>query len=236
MQAYLSRGLLHAAFYCRHVNIARLLISHKADAENINDDNVAPLFHLFQPGPRNKSAAARELLDIALPYSVSNINVQSCEGWTALHRAAAHGTGKDIDTLLEHGANIGLRTKEFQWVPIAAAVHFGNIATFERLMHYTGVSAVRDIDSRGRTMLHLAAEQGYSKLVTLLVSSGADLHAESEPDPNVTLKDKPSRRLTPLDVAREAGPEMLHNYVFGLQSAKVDVQVDCGDVFWPVEE
>lgn len=220
----LSRGLLHAAFYCRQAEIARLLKNRNADAENINDDNVAPLFHLFQPGSRNTSAVAQELLDIALPDLVSNINLRSCEGWTVLHRAAAYGCSKDIDTLLGLGADSGQRTDEMKWLPLATAVHFGNLSTVEQLLSYMDMKAVRETDSRGWTILQLAAEQGDPQIVASLVSADGDLHTWSEMVPPA------------LDVARGLGAERLENFVHGLQMAGFDVQLDDGEVFWDAED
>jgi ankyrin repeat protein len=236
MKTYTLSGLLHAAFYCRQVEIARLLKYRNADAGNINDDDVAPLFHLFQPVSRNPSAAAQELLDIALPDLVSNINIQSCEGWTVLHRAAAYGTGKDIDTLLSLGANIGLRTNELELSPLATAVQFGNIPTFARLLQHTGMEAVRETDSRGWTMLHLAAEQGNQELITRLVLSGAEIHAMSKPNTALISDNMQPRGLTALDIARSLGAEKLQSFICGLQDGNIDVQVDNEEVFWIAED
>jgi ankyrin repeat protein len=236
MKTYSLSGLLHAAFYCRHIEIARLLKYRNADAENINDDNVTPLFHLFQPGSRNPSAVAQELLDVALPDLVSNINIKSCEGWTALHRAAAFGCSKDIDTLLGLGADVGLKTNELQLLPLATAVQFGNIPTFERLLQHTGIEAVRETDSRGWTMLHLAAEQGNQELIARLVISGADIHATSEASMASTSDNMQPRGLTALDVARSLGAEKLQSFICGLQDGNIDVQIDDEEVFWIAED
>jgi ankyrin repeat protein len=216
--------------------MARLLIAHKADAEHINDDGVPPSFHLFQPGPRQSSSTARQLLDVALPYSISNINFQSCEGWTSLHRAAAYGTGDDIDSLVERGADVTMKTLGFEWMPIFVAVHFGNVVAFKRLLHYSGAESIRDTDTRGWTMLHLAAERGDSELVALLIAHGADAHARSELGFTAVPDDLQSHGLTPLDVARASGPEKLQKYVLGLQNAQIDVHIDLEEVFWPVNE
>jgi ankyrin repeat protein len=215
--------------------MARLLILHKADAEHINDDGVPPPFHLFQPGVRQYSSATRELLDIALPYSIANLNFQSCEGWTPLHRAAAYGTGDDIDDMVKRGADVTLRTAGFGWTPAFVAVHFDNTVTCERLLHYSEAGAIRQTDARGWTMLHVAAQLVNPTLITLLISHGADVHATSAPSSTPMPDCTQSYGLTPLEEARASGPDQLHGYILGLQKANVDVHVDLDGVFWPVE-
>jgi ankyrin repeat protein len=179
---------------------------------------------------------SQELLDIALTDLVSNINIASCEGWTVLHRAAAFGSGQDINTLLRLGADDGVKEKELQLTPIAIAVRFANVATFEQLLNHAGPAAVSRLDSRGWTMLHLAAEQGNREMVTCLVDSGADIHAitkrSSAPNPN----DIHPQDLTPLDVARSLGLQKLQDYVYGLQDANIDIQLDVEEVFWLADE
>jgi ankyrin repeat protein len=211
-------------------------MSSKADAESINDDNVAPLFHLFQPSRSVTPAAAQELLDIAFAYSAPDVNLQSCEGWTVLHRAAAYGTSDDVHALINRGACTFLRTKEHGWGPLATSVRFGNVATFERLLKHVGSEAISEIDTRGWTMLHLAAEQGHRELITRLATSGAELHALSTPSIVSNSNDPPPRRMTPLDVARSMGPQNLKEFVYALQNANVDIQIDSDEVFWLAED
>jgi ankyrin repeat protein len=236
MKFDLFRGLLHAAFYYQHADIARLLMSKQADADNINDDNVAPLFHLFQPRPSRICPAAQELLDIAFLYSAPDINLQSYEGWTVLHRAAAYGTGDDVHALINRGASTVLKTGEYGWSPLATAVRFRNVATFDRLLKHVGVEAIRETDSRGWTMLHLAAEQGNRQLITRLVTSGAELHAMSEVRAVSVSRNSQACKMTPIDVARSLGPQKLQEYVHGLQHANIDIHMDSDEVFWLAEE
>ena len=103
-----------------------------------------------------------EFIEMLTPHLLSGINTQSCEGWTPLHRAAAYGTGQDIDSLVKRGANLTLKTYQEQWTPIFVAAESNNIDTFKRLASYSTPSFVQNTDVRGWTMLHIAAGLGSS--------------------------------------------------------------------------
>jgi len=234
--ANLYSGLLHIAFFCRQPEIARQLISNGADAENINLRGTTPLSHLFQPHQESNLASVAELIDILTPHSLSGINTQCCEGWTPLHRAAAYGTGQDVESLVKRGANLTLRTSREQWVPIFLAVNSKNIETFEQLVRYSPPSCIQDSDVRGWTMLHIAAALGNSELVARLVSLGADPHVRSHSSSNELVPEEMhGMQLTPADVAKISGVNEYRMYVYGLRSAGVDISSDSEEIFWPAE-
>ena len=216
-----------------------MLISNGADAENINLYGTTPLFHLFQPNHQSSMTSATELIDMLTPHSLSEINTQSCEGWTPLHRAAAYGTGQEVESLVKRGANLTLRTSQEQWVPIFAAVNSNNIDTFEQLVRYSPPSCIQDSDVRGWTMLHIAAALGSSELVARLVSLGADPHVRSHSSSELSNELVPENmhgmQLTPADVAKFSGANKYQMFVNGLRSAGVDVSSNSEEIFWPAE-
>ena len=233
--------MLHIAFYCRQPEIARQLIYNGADAENINFFGTPILSQLFQPGFKSTTAdPVAELIDIGISYSQSDvINAQTSKGWTPLHRAAAHGTGQDVESLIKRGANLTLKTSQEDWMPIFAAVNFNNIDTFEKLVRYSPPSCFQDTDVRGWTMLHIAAAKGNSELVTRLVSLGADPHVRSHSNNELSNELIPENmrgmRLTPAGVAKFSGEDKYRMYVYGLRNAGVDISSNSEEIFWPAE-
>jgi len=217
-----------------------MLISKGADAENINVYGATPLFQLFQPNRESTMTPAAEFIEMLTPHLLSGINTQSINGWTPLHRAAAYGTGQDIDSLVKRGANLTLKTYQEQWTPIFVAVEFNNIDTFERLAFYSTRSFVQSTDVRGWTMLHIAAGLGNSELIVLLIIHGADPHALScpiaEQSNELVPENMRGSQLTPTDVAKYSGAETFSTYVYGLRSAGIDISSDPEDIFWPVPE
>jgi ankyrin repeat protein len=216
-----------------------MLISKGAEAENVNLYGTTPLFHVFQPDQESTMTSAAELIDILTPNSLSGINTISCKGWTPLHRAAAYGTSKDVEALVQRGANLTLKTFDEQWVPIFVAVNSNNVDTFEQLFYHSTPSCIQDVDVRGWTMLHIAAALGSSKLVERLVSLGADPHAlsnsNSEWGNDLVPENMRGMQLTPDDVAQFSGGEKYRMYVYGLRSAGADISSNSQEVFWPAE-
>ena len=237
--ANLYSGLLHITFYLRQPETARLLICNGADAENISLYGTTPLFHLFQPNQEPTMTSAAELIEMLTPHSLSGINTQSCEGWTPLHRAAAYGTGQDVENLVKRGANLTLRTSNEQWMPIFVAVKSNNTDAFEQLVRYSPPSCIQDADVRGWTMLHIAAALGSSELIARLISLGVDPHARSYPSSEWSNGLVPgnmhSMQLTPADVAKFTGADEYGMYIDGLKKAGVDVSSNSEEIFWPAE-
>jgi ankyrin repeat protein len=225
-------GLLHIAFYCKQPEIARMLISNGADPEHISSHGTTPLFHLFQPDQKPTMTSTAELIEMLTPHSLSGINTQSCKGWTPLHRAAAYGTGQDVENMVKRGANLTLKTSYEKWLPIFVAVNFNNIDTFKQLASYSPKSCIEDVDVRGWTMLHIAAALGSSELVEHLIRLGADPYAlsrsGSEWSNDLIPENMQGRQLTPAGVAKFSGEDEYRKCVYGLRSAGVEFD-DCSN-------
>lgn len=212
--------------------MSRLLLKYGADFNHISAVGFTPLFHLYNPG--SVESVRPEFLEMLISRGFANINVQSIEGWTALHRAAAHGTAEDVRHLLFHHADVSLRTGKLLWPPIFCAVRCGNVETLEELASAEpqGISNLADI--RGWTLLHLAVNHGNFQVIPFLLKAGLDPLALSIADTKFVDLELRGRRLTPGDLAKYHGLEMLMKYHETLQKFGLETVVDDeGDLFWP---
>lgn len=108
------------------------------------------------------------------PTSKLNLNATNCEGLTALHVAAIAGNLDMINILLNHGANVSVRTKSG-----ATALHFAcrerRLNVIKLLLNRCHSADIIDLkDSRGDTPLHYAVEQNQLRIVEILLSAKAD--------------------------------------------------------------
>jgi uncharacterized protein len=129
------------------------------------------------------------------PWSVDTL---SPDGWTALHLAAFLGQGAALTVLLEQGADARVFGRAFeQNLPIHAAVAGGRIdkVSLAKLVAATGDPDA--LQKQGYTALMIAAGNGFSDAVDVLLAAGAD-KTRKTPDGK-----------TAADFARERGHEAL---------------------------
>lgn len=124
-------------------------------------------------------------------------------GWTAIHRAAAFGKGHHIRKLHSLGiVQLNGHTLYTHWLPIQCAARYGNVSTFTVLMELLPLKLLLDLkDSRGWTLLHLAAQSGSSELINRLLKLGADPEAVSDPASMLVPRDLENIWLTPRMIA-----------------------------------
>ena len=105
-------------------------------------------------------------------------NACDTEGWTPCHRAGAYGRGEDIRSLSHKGGNMHAYITDFSWGPITCAVWFDNISTFDAFMDLLPLQEILNVtDSRGWTLLHMAAQNGSEYMIRALLDIGADTGA-----------------------------------------------------------
>lgn len=128
---------------------------------------------------------------------------QDGAGWTVLHRASAFGQGSDIEKLLNLRANSKLITYTLKWLPISCAVAFGNESTFATLVGLIQPQHLRKLkDSRGWTLLHIAAENGSEAMITRLLLLKFDPFAKSNKSTICVPKGLPFEEFTPGEIAK----------------------------------
>ena len=112
-----------------------------------------------------------EALLKAAPWA---IDMLSPDGWTALHLAAFMGMDTAVEALLKHGANARIMSRAFeQNMPMHAAAAGRRIGkgAYAKLVAETGVDALQ---KQGYTALMIAASNGFTAAVEVLLAAGAD--------------------------------------------------------------
>ncbi|KAI3415806.1 hypothetical protein GPALN_005385 [Globodera pallida] len=199
-------GVLHCAASHGYVEILREMISlmtgqkgaMTVDAKDRNSDT--PLFYAATFG---HFECAKLLLDKG-----ANVNQTDKRIRTAAHCAAAKGQLRILKLLRQFGASFSLQNYRGD-LPFHEAVQTGLKDVIEWFL---------DIDPNfvsapnfcGRTPLHLAASKGDIELVVLLCTRGAQINA---------LMMHKGQLLTPLDVAKSRGHELIIDYLSGKHDA-----------------
>ena len=127
-------------------------------------------------------------------------------GWTPCHRAAAYGRGKDIHTLHCKGGNMHSYTTDYLWGPVTCAVWNSNESTFDAFLDIIPVKYIVDFtDSRGWTLLHMAAQNGCKHIIGSLLALGADTEALTVGTRYWVKEELEYKRLTAETIARAYG-------------------------------
>lgn len=219
----------------RKADIARLLIDNRADVDHVGADRYTPLFNLFNEG--ESAGSCDEFLDLLAANDFQNMNMQTSTGWTALHRAAAWGTKGDVKSLMQRGASPELCTTSLNWTPMSQAVRYNNKDAFEELVGLSPNDAVKHVDARNWTLLHIAAHYSSFDLVARLLELGVDPHCQSEPSTICIPPALRNLKLTASDLAKQKGPEEHQKFLNVLRRGGFDVEADDqGEVFWIGEE
>lgn len=133
-------------------------------------------------------------------------NDTDTEGWSPCHRAGAYGRGEDVRNLNDKGGNMHTYTTEFMWGPMTCAVWFNNESTFDAFMDLLPVEEILDIrDTRGWTLLHMAAQSGCKHILGRLLEIGADPGKLTMGTKYWVMERLEYKQLTAETVAREYG-------------------------------
>ena len=142
-----GRTPLHEAAKNGNVELVRMLIEHGADVNVRTKDGSTPLLMAAKLG-----------------------NMEDEEGETQLHKETRNGNVELVRMLIEHGADVNVRTN-YSSTPLLAAARFGNIEVVRVLLeHGANVEAE---DKKRRTSFQIASMKGYNDVVELLSDHGA---------------------------------------------------------------
>lgn len=225
---------MQVAFATAQPDVARQLIRYGADIEYLSARGWSVISYLWEYGRLCRNNI--EFYEMCSAQEFTAFDAQDGAGWTCLHRAAAYGTGADIETLLRLGASTSLCTKGHGWSPIHVAAALDNLSALKALSKRASRGFLHSPDANGWTPLHIAVERGAEQTMRYLLEHGADPHASS----NITAMWFPPglehNVLTPEDLARDRGSEYLEKYVTALQDANWDIVVHDEEVFWESED
>ncbi|HEX7677972.1 MAG TPA: ankyrin repeat domain-containing protein [Thermoanaerobaculia bacterium] len=164
---------------------------------------LAPSSPAVAAASRGDVAAMKSLLDTGL-----DPNARDATGYTPLISAARAGNVSMIRLLTSRGADPNLRDAAVNsWTPLLHAVHKGQPRSIAALLD-AGADANRT-DSYGTTPLMMAAGYGYTGMVRILLSRGAN--------PRLPMRDG----VTAIDLARTGVPDIDRFTVFDCQDDTV---------------
>lgn len=170
-----------------------------------------------------------EFINLLAEKSALDLEALDTKDWSVVDRAAAFGTARDIQRLIELGASPFAASLPLQWNPLHHAVHFGNWSTFEYLLPLYGDTAIRMTDERGWTLLHIAAYNGQEEMCRLLLNKGFDPQVRSRKFSSHMGEALFDRALIALEVAKERGSETYHSFCRALLDAGCLAEMDLED-------
>ena len=191
------------AMYKRNSRMVRTLLNYGADTQFMSRRGWSLMFYLWidQNNPQPSCIAFFKILQAQDDdlMRLAEYSLVDEDGWSLLSRAASSGNRWEIEYLTRCGANIYWKNL-YDWNAIFEAV-FGNKLDNVEYLVECDRSLLHSKDVRGWTLLHIAAECGYTNMVQYLLEQGLDPGAESLPyQANVsdTLR---GRKCTSADVA-----------------------------------
>ena len=172
---------LHLAAHCCELEVARVLIEHKADVDSQDNEGETPLHLLLGNTDRDDD----DILDLArlLLEHTSDVNIRTTDEWTLLHVAAFYGRLEIVRMLLDLDANPNAETKGSE-TPLGLVLR-GRFNSQERGASITRLLLGRGVDVNASakglaTPLHSAAFNGKLEIARILLDHGASLNAETE--------------------------------------------------------
>ncbi len=124
-----------------------------------------------------QAASAGNLEDLELLITTVNKNVQNGDGQTALHLAIAYKRTKAAIFLVENGVDLQIKDKD-EVSALDWAIVTGKLKIVKLLYSCTTKSEMSKYNNNKQLplhLLHLAALQGYQKIVKFLVQNGVDV-------------------------------------------------------------
>ncbi|GBL99074.1 Ankyrin-1 [Araneus ventricosus] len=106
------------------------------------------------------------------------VNARTKKGITSLHLAALQGHINIIEILLQAGAKVGCKTSNNR-TPLELAITRGHLHVVKYFLDQN-VQGVNDRNSKGYTLLHIAAGAGKLDIVEYLLNKGANICVKAD--------------------------------------------------------
>jgi len=158
---------LHAASTMSHTAAVKLLLEEGANVEARGKNGATPLMMSAAMGHLE---VARALLDGGAALDMAH----GFAGTTALHFAAEMGRDKVLSLLCERGANVHIKTKA-GGIPLHTAADTNQSASVQILLGHPCNSSTNHLLAGDSTPVYLAAQRGFTGVVTALVKAGVDV-------------------------------------------------------------
>ncbi len=219
------------------LEIGRLLLARGASIEHIDSSGCTALTMLWFN--MNLSFSRTEYAKALLALSSLPLSLERQESLSPLACVAMRGSAEDVKALLDLGANVheldasGNRIMKY-------CIIGSNLRTYDCLIPYMPPGWIYEVDSRGRSHLHLALEfpgSNTKDIAERLLKAGADVHAVDAsgilPEHLAKTTDESANRFR---VWREGECGNLSAYLQALASCGFDVVMDDeGDFHWSSE-
>ncbi|CAG9824314.1 unnamed protein product [Phaedon cochleariae] len=146
---------------------------------NIKDVNKRNVLHLVVMNGGRLEQFAAEVSEAKSKESLLQLlNEKDITGCSPLHYASREGHIRSLENLIRLGACINLKNNNNE-SPLHFAARFGRYNTVKQLVDSEkGTFIINESDGGGLTPLHIASQQGHTKVVRLLLDRGALLHRD----------------------------------------------------------
>lgn len=95
-----------------------------------------------------------------------------------LFSALLNNTPKQVEKMINAGADVNMRTLDGGKTPLHVACHRGDLPMVEMLL--SKKADVKAITDSGFTPLHVAAQNNFNKIIIVLVKAGADVNTPTK--------------------------------------------------------
>ena len=163
--------LQYAARSCKCTAVLQAIISHGADVNATNKENVTALMIACETGSND---AINVLLNAG-----ADPNIADAEGDTCLHYAARNDQCTEVlQVIISHGIDVNTTNKK-NVAALVIACHKGNTHEIQVLLNAGADPNIADAD--GDTCLHYAAQNiQCTEILQAIISHGADVNATNK--------------------------------------------------------
>ncbi|XP_055707282.1 transient receptor potential cation channel subfamily A member 1 isoform X3 [Phlebotomus papatasi] len=146
---------------------------------SLKDANNRNVLHLvIMNGGRLEEFAMEVSKTQSQTHLLQLLNEKDNTGCSPLHYASREGHIKSLENLIRLGACINLKNNNNE-SPLHFAARYGRFNTVRQLLDSEkGTFIINESDGEGLTPLHIASQQGHTRVVQLLLNRGALLHRD----------------------------------------------------------
>ncbi|XP_021938939.1 transient receptor potential cation channel subfamily A member 1 isoform X3 [Zootermopsis nevadensis] len=146
---------------------------------HLKDVNYRNVLHLVVMNGGRLEEFADEMIKVQSKASLLQLlNEKDKTGCSPLHYASREGHIRSLENLIRLGACINLKNNNNE-SPLHFAARYGRYNTVRQLLDSEkGSFIINESDGGGLTPLHIASQQGHTRVVQLLLNRGALLHRD----------------------------------------------------------